>query len=73
MYTPILRRTFSIVSPVLRTAVLVALVAIPAAGQAFADLKSSLVDYSKATSTPRKTCEAMGRSSRKRSRRSRQR
>ena len=54
----ILRRT---VSPVLCAAVVVALAAMPASGQAFADLKSALVDYSKATATPGKTCEAMGR------------
>jgi hypothetical protein len=41
-------------------ALVLSLAAMPASGQAFADLKSSLVDYSKATATPRKTCEAMG-------------
>ena len=49
------------ISPVMLALVL-SLAAIPASGQAFADLKSSLVDYSKAAATPRKTCEAMGRS-----------
>ena len=33
----------------------------PASGQAFADLKMSLVDYSKADMAPRKACEAIGR------------
>ncbi len=32
-----------------------------ARGQAFAELKSSLVDYSKAEMQPRKTCETLGR------------
>ena len=56
-----LQHSFSTISTVLFAAALVVLSVIPAAGQAFADLKSSLVDYSKATATPRKTCEEMGR------------
>jgi hypothetical protein len=35
--------------------------AAPARGQAFADLKSALVDYSKSDLEPRKACEALGR------------
>ena len=41
-------------------AVLMAAVAVPARAQAFADLKSGLVDYSKSDLAPRKTCEAIG-------------
>ena len=42
------------------TAILVASAAAPARAQDFADLKSALVDYSKADLEPRKTCEALG-------------
>ena len=38
-----------------------ALSAVPAAGQAFADVKTALVDYSKADLEPRKACEAMSK------------
>jgi hypothetical protein len=38
-----------------------ALAAIPGHAQAFADLKSALVDYSKADSEPGKPCEALGK------------
>jgi hypothetical protein len=41
-------------------AVLIAAVAVPARAQAFADLKSGLVDYSKSELAPRKSCEAIG-------------
>jgi len=37
-----------------------AALAAPAHGQAFADLKSALVDYSKSEQEPRKACEALG-------------
>jgi len=37
-----------------------AALAAPAHGQAFADLKSALVDYSKSDQEPRKACEALG-------------
>ena len=37
-----------------------ATVAAPAHGQAFADLKSALVDYSKSDLEPRKACDALG-------------
>ena len=40
-------------------AVLMAAGAAPARAQAFADLKSALVDYSKADLAPRKACEAL--------------
>jgi len=41
-------------------ALAVAAMAAPAQGQAFADLKSALVDYSKSDLEPRKACEALG-------------
>jgi feruloyl esterase len=41
-------------------ALAVAATAAPAQGQAFADLKSALVDYSKSDLEPRKACEALG-------------
>jgi feruloyl esterase len=41
--------------------VLAAGAASPVHGQAFADLKSALVNYSQADLTPRKTCEAIGK------------
>ena len=37
--------------------ILMALATMPAHAQAFADLKSALVDYSKADTQPRRTCE----------------
>ena len=40
-------------------AILMAAAAAPARAQDFADLKSALVDYSKADLAPRKTCEAL--------------
>lgn len=44
------------------SAVMLTTVSLPTArAQAFADLKSGLVDYSKADLTPRKMCEAMGK------------
>ena len=63
----ILRRT---VSPVLCAVVVVALLQMPASGQAFTELKSSLVDYSKSDIEPRKMCEAMARLRRRTSLRS---
>ena len=53
---PIYRSAFSI----LGAAVLMSLAGPPARAQAFADLKTALVDYSKADSGPRKACEALG-------------
>jgi feruloyl esterase len=41
-------------------ALAVAAMAAPAQGQAFADLKSALVDYSKSDLEPRKACDALG-------------
>jgi tannase/feruloyl esterase len=40
---------------------LIAVATTPARGQAFADLKSALVDYSKADIQPRRTCEGLGK------------
>jgi len=45
----------------LAAAVLCAIAAIPAHAQAFADLKSALVDYSKAEVEPHKACEALSK------------
>src|SRR5689334_113746 len=42
-------------------AVVMALAAPQVRAQAFADLKSALVDYSKADIEPRKACEALGK------------
>jgi hypothetical protein len=42
-------------------AVLIAATAMPSSAQAFADVKSALVDYSKADINPRKACEALGK------------
>src|SRR3989441_5691044 len=39
----------------------VAVAPIPARAQAFAELKTALVDYSKAVIDPRKACEALGK------------
>ncbi len=47
---------FNIVTVAISGAVLMAAGAIPARAQAFADLKSALVDYSKAVWEPRKAC-----------------
>src|ERR1700719_3290073 len=41
--------------------ILMALATMPAHAQAFADLKSALVDYSKADTQPRRTCEDLGK------------
>ena len=41
--------------------VLIAVATTSVQAQAFADLKSSLVDYSKADMAPRKACEALGK------------
>src|SRR5437016_869908 len=46
---------------VMGTVIFVAGAATPARGQAFADLKVALVDYSKADLEPRKDCEALGK------------
>src|SRR5689334_6444831 len=45
----------------LGTFLLAALGTVPAYAQAFADLKSALVDYSKADAQPRKACEDLGK------------
>ena len=49
------------VSAALGAAVLMVAAATPARAQAFADLKTALVDYSKADMEPRKACEAVGK------------
>ncbi len=49
------------VSAALCTAVLISAGPKPAHAQAFADLKTALVDYSKADLEPRKACEALGK------------
>jgi hypothetical protein len=48
-----------VVSAAFGAAVLIS--ATPARAQTFADLKSALVDYSKADIEPRKACEALGK------------
>jgi hypothetical protein len=48
-------------SAVVGAALLMAAVATPGRAQAFADLKTSLVDYSQAALVPRKACEALGK------------
>jgi feruloyl esterase len=45
---------------VLATAALMSITTMPARAQVFADLKSALVDYSRAGIEPRKSCEALG-------------
>jgi feruloyl esterase len=42
-------------------AILIAASATPARAQAFAEVKSALVDYSKADIAPQKACEALGK------------
>jgi feruloyl esterase len=42
-------------------AILMAAVRMPASAQAFADLKTALVDYSQADLVPRMACEALGK------------
>ena len=51
----------TVVSAAFAAALLIAISAPPARAQAFADLKSALVDYSKADSEPHKACEALGK------------
>jgi hypothetical protein len=48
-------------STVVSVTVLMAAVRMPARAQAFADLKTSLIDYSQADLVPRKACEALGK------------
>src|SRR5262245_47548288 len=45
----------------LAAAILMTAAAVPASAQAFADLKSALVDYSKSEAEPKKTCDAIGK------------
>jgi hypothetical protein len=53
--------SFRIVTVAIGAAVWTASGTIPARAQAFADLKSALVDYSKAESEPHKACESLGK------------
>src|ERR1700736_3112640 len=55
------RSRSTVVSAAFSAALLIAISAAPARAQAFADLKSALVDYSKADSEPRKACETLGK------------
>src|ERR1044071_4316802 len=50
----------SIATVTASAAVLLTMGGVPARAQAFADLKSALVDYSKSEISPRKTCETIG-------------
>ena len=51
----------SVLSAAFGTAILIAISPTPARAQAFADLKSALVDYSKADIGPHKACEDLGK------------
>jgi feruloyl esterase len=55
------KSVFSMAQIALGTAMLIVPGAVPARAQAFADLKSALVDYSKADIAPSKACEALGK------------
>src|ERR1700687_1522931 len=55
------RSRSTVASAAFAAAVLIAISATPARAQAFADLKSALVDYAKAEVEPRKACEAVGK------------
>jgi len=55
------RSRSAVASAAFASALLIAISATPARAQAFADLKSALVDYSKADVEPRKACEALGK------------
>jgi hypothetical protein len=52
--------SFSRVTAAMGAALAMAVTATPGRAQAFADLKSALVNYSKAEMEPRKSCEALG-------------
>jgi hypothetical protein len=52
-------KTAKIASAALVAGIAICVSATPARGQAFADLKTALVDYSKADLAPRKACEAL--------------
>jgi len=54
-----IRASLTKVSAALGGAILMATTAMPGRAQAFADLKTALVDYSKAELEPRKACEAL--------------
>jgi hypothetical protein len=50
-----------IIGIIMGAAILAAAIATPAHAQAFSDVKTALVDYSKADMEPRKTCEALSK------------
>ncbi len=56
-----LARTIKVAGAALGAGVVMCATATPARAQAFADLKTALVDYSKADLAPRKACEALGK------------
>ena len=53
--------SFTKVSTAIGAVILMAVTATPGRAQAFADLKTALIDYSKADREPRTACEALGR------------
>jgi len=55
------RRFLTKVSTAIGAVILMAGTATPGRAQAFADLKTALIDYSKADMEPRKACETLGR------------
>jgi hypothetical protein len=55
------RLSRAIPSGLCTVAVMIAAAPVAARAQAFADLKGALVDYSKATTEPRKACDALGK------------
>src|SRR5436190_10870808 len=54
-------RTPKLLNAVIAVCSLIAAAPAPARAQAFADLKASLVDYSKSDIEPRKACEMLGK------------
>src|ERR1700691_5704378 len=56
-----IRAMLATFSAVVGAAILMAAVAMPGRTQAFADLKTALVDYSQADLVPREACEALGK------------
>src|SRR5262252_10276521 len=53
--------TRTLALPAVIVVLLIAVAPIPARAQAFADVKTALVDYSKAEIEPRKSCEEIGK------------
>lgn len=56
-----MRAKLATISVVVGAAILMGGTALPSHAQAFADLKTALVDYSQAELAPHKTCEALGK------------